>query len=262
MFFRKWIAVSFGFVLLAISIQAIYDNVGACQSLYYNCGNISNVGYPFWGSSRPEYCGNLGFELMCEENQYSVIKILGSEFRVLEINQTDYTMRIARMDLWKSPCLHNGYGNTTMDDRFFNFVDRANQNLTFFYNCSGFSQNLTSNTFNCSANGQISQNYYLNDSVLEYYLDWFDDCYTNSIRVPILKISTNLLIGSLSPQGALNKGFDVEFSKIGKACHDCEHIGYICIYDGMFRCVPSGGFGMKLLFRAIFFFDIISNFSS
>ncbi|XP_071723729.1 LEAF RUST 10 DISEASE-RESISTANCEUS RECEPTOR-LIKE PROTEIN KINASE-like 2.4, partial [Rutidosis leptorrhynchoides] len=124
-------------------------------------------------------CGNLGFKLTCQENNYSVIEILGSKYRVMEINQTAYTMRIARIDLWKSPCSNNGYGNTTLDD---------------------------------------------------------------SLRVPILDTSMNLLISKGNLQESLNEGFDIEFSAIGQMCRDCKHSGMVCIYEGMFRCVPLDGF--------------------
>ncbi|RHN51348.1 hypothetical protein MtrunA17_Chr6g0467591 [Medicago truncatula] len=38
--------------------QSFY-NYSSCKDIKnsYNCGNISNISYPFWGQSRPLYCG-------------------------------------------------------------------------------------------------------------------------------------------------------------------------------------------------------------
>ena len=53
-------------VLLAFpTSNGIEDYYKECSSLV-SCGNISNIGYPFWGDQfRPKYCGHSAFELVC-----------------------------------------------------------------------------------------------------------------------------------------------------------------------------------------------------
>ncbi|XP_071723730.1 LEAF RUST 10 DISEASE-RESISTANCEUS RECEPTOR-LIKE PROTEIN KINASE-like 1.2 [Rutidosis leptorrhynchoides] len=167
----------------------------------------------------------------------------GLRFRVLYINPKHYMMRIARNDLWGNLCNHNGYGFTNLDYSLFGFVDKANKNLTLFYDCSDLSGlfSVASFKFNCSVNGDgvYSKNYFLTDSLVDSFRghSWFDKCNEKSVKVPILNISSEPI---LSVQMALNGGFNVEYSSIGTRCEFCQESGQLCIFDdNEFRCGPS-----------------------
>ena len=43
----------------------------------FNCGNLVNLSYPFWGSNRPNYCGHPSFQLDCGSNvpQMNIVEI-------------------------------------------------------------------------------------------------------------------------------------------------------------------------------------------
>ncbi|KAM7279889.1 hypothetical protein ACFE04_007023 [Oxalis oulophora] len=237
------------FILSLLHMSSATQNYKECERPYV-CGNLT-LGYPFSGVDRPVFCGHPSFNLSCEEDysgSYSVIAIEGGlKFRVLEIDQSNYRMRIARVDLWENPCSYAGYGNTTLDYRFFDFYQHVNQNLTMFYDCGHFAE-LVPFTFNCSINGEgNSHNYYLSNLLFDDYLPgyqgayWFYSCYNHSVTVPILSVNMDKLMsnGSLSLQEALNGGFDVNYNTTGEICRKCESTNGTCVYDNKFLCVSS-----------------------
>uniref|UniRef100_A0A2N9I0E4 non-specific serine/threonine protein kinase n=1 Tax=Fagus sylvatica TaxID=28930 RepID=A0A2N9I0E4_FAGSY len=65
----------------------------------YDCGDIKNISFPFWGDDRSQYCGLPGFQLECHDGKYPIIRFEELEFRVLHINTFLHTMSIARLDL-------------------------------------------------------------------------------------------------------------------------------------------------------------------
>ncbi|KAM7279633.1 hypothetical protein ACFE04_006767 [Oxalis oulophora] len=228
--------------------QSYTKDIGECAKPYV-CGNIT-ARNPFWGSDDwPEFCLHIGFNLSCEMNQYPVLEMAGSRFRVLEINETASTMKFARIDLWESPCVHSGFGTTSLDDSIFDFVHQLNLNLTLFFNCT-IPQDF-GNSFNCSTNdhNQIaSNNFYLSDSIFSSYLG--NSCYEKSIKVPILKTSMKKLIseGPSSLQEALNGGFVIDYSHIrGEMCHHCEEGGGLCVYNNnTFLCISTSVIGFRI----------------
>ncbi|BFG25360.1 hypothetical protein CerSpe_116340 [Prunus speciosa] len=63
-------------LVITSTIYLLYvpRSLGVDDEQYLNCGasfqcaNIPNIGYPFWGSSRPDYCGYPEFKLNCTRN--------------------------------------------------------------------------------------------------------------------------------------------------------------------------------------------------
>jgi hypothetical protein len=63
----------------------------------FDCRNIKGVGYPLSGSDRPDYCGYLGFELGCS-NQDPEITIMQLSYKLLGINNQSRTLNVSRTD--------------------------------------------------------------------------------------------------------------------------------------------------------------------
>jgi len=113
----------------------------------YKCGSL-NILYPFWGDSRPQYCGLHGYNLSCRNNLYSVLKFEELEFRVLNINTATRTFTIARLDLWDGSC--PPLFQTTTLNYTFNYASTV-QNITLLYDCPPQDNILAApNRFNCS----------------------------------------------------------------------------------------------------------------
>ncbi|KAL2937293.1 LEAF RUST 10 DISEASE-RESISTANCE LOCUS RECEPTOR-LIKE PROTEIN KINASE-like 1.1 [Bienertia sinuspersici] len=84
--------------LAAVSVSNCDDNPNytAC-SILYSCGQLQNVGYPFWGDNRPKFCGIPDLKLSCKgknrtnhplylpQNGYSPLN-------VLHINTSSHTI--------------------------------------------------------------------------------------------------------------------------------------------------------------------------
>nr|XP_023886591.1 LEAF RUST 10 DISEASE-RESISTANCE LOCUS RECEPTOR-LIKE PROTEIN KINASE-like 2.4 [Quercus suber] len=48
-----------------------------CSNNMFSCGEITNVGYPFWGAARPEACGNPQLKLTCSKRNLTVKVAIG-----------------------------------------------------------------------------------------------------------------------------------------------------------------------------------------
>ncbi|KAJ1405743.1 Wall-associated receptor kinase, galacturonan-binding domain [Sesbania bispinosa] len=84
-------------------------NYSVCKEESYNCGELSNISYPFWGQNRPSYCGGGdSFKLNCqqeeEDHNTTTIRIGSQDFTVLNIHTTSYSMRLVRTDLARNVC--------------------------------------------------------------------------------------------------------------------------------------------------------------
>ncbi|KAF5934517.1 hypothetical protein HYC85_030688 [Camellia sinensis] len=63
------------------------DNYTTCHEKTYDCREqIKEIGCPFWGKDRPQFCGVQGFELTSHANENTTIVIEKQAFRVLHIN--------------------------------------------------------------------------------------------------------------------------------------------------------------------------------
>ncbi|PIN07249.1 Serine/threonine protein kinase [Handroanthus impetiginosus] len=110
----------------------------------FRCGSI-NISYPFWGGRRPPSCGSQGFEIHCNGDD-PLLNISSVFYRVLEIEFSNHTLKVAREDLWNNSCpsiLHN----TTLDP---NLNDK---NVTLYFNCMSNKQETLPNEFGCHRDG-------------------------------------------------------------------------------------------------------------
>ncbi|PQQ01170.1 LEAF RUST 10 DISEASE-RESISTANCE LOCUS RECEPTOR-LIKE PROTEIN KINASE-like 1.2 isoform X2 [Prunus yedoensis var. nudiflora] len=211
----------------------------------YDCGLLKNITYPFWAAnSRPKHCGREGYELTCRDNQYPVFRIEEQDFLVLNISREDYTITIARVDLWDSPC-PSRLVNTTLDYNRFSYA-QAVRNLTLFYGCVPTNHSI-SNNFTCKIEGtQNDLAIYIDDSISRLAPGQNETFCPYNIRVPIMwtgvdRPPENYTVDVL--ERVLNQGFMVEYYADWKLCGPCMLSNGTCgsnITTDSFLCFCGG----------------------
>ncbi|KAK7340933.1 hypothetical protein VNO77_21651 [Canavalia gladiata] len=123
-------------VLILIGIPPSYlssdDAYRGCSNLI-KCGNIAEIGFPFWGDNRPNWCGHPELQLSCQKNM-SYITIKDVQYQVLEANPVEHTLRIARVDYFNGLC-PSKLVSTTLDTHLFVYGSDY-KNLTLSYSCT------------------------------------------------------------------------------------------------------------------------------
>ncbi|XP_045792648.1 LEAF RUST 10 DISEASE-RESISTANCE LOCUS RECEPTOR-LIKE PROTEIN KINASE-like 2.1 isoform X2 [Trifolium pratense] len=202
----------------------------------FDCGNFSNISYPFWSFNiQPSYCGHPNFKLDCQHGNLT-IDIKSQKFHILQINQTSQLLRIARDDLWgyDSNVVHScpkQYIDVNLDLNFFKYTAN-NENYTLLYECGPLSQSstLSSEVFeviSCLIEGKPRDAYLVSSAKLADFIVM--KC-KNSITVSGLKNSfTN---DSDIVVDVLDEGFEVGWSGVGEdECDGCIKSGGRCGYN-------------------------------
>ncbi|XP_059670733.1 LEAF RUST 10 DISEASE-RESISTANCE LOCUS RECEPTOR-LIKE PROTEIN KINASE-like 2.7 [Cornus florida] len=216
-------------------LTSFYHMMGRVCS---ECGNIPDIGYPFWGGTRPEYCGHPGFELTCQTDA-SLLTINSTTYRVLAIQNTSRELTVVRNEFWNNTCptdLHNSTLDTT------NFTYSTNsQELTLYYGCPAVLTQVLPNQFNCSN----SISYYVTSSVtLPNSINGSVTCATSvivrvnqSAAAALANVTPSITIGA-----ALNGGFGLQWSANDTYCSECVDSGGRCGYNSStssFACFCS-----------------------
>jgi len=116
--------------------QPVY-NFSSCKDIKnsYNCGNISNISYPFWGQNRPFQCGaGNPFYLDCHKNNNTTILLSSQNFTVLDINSKNHIIKLKRTDLDQNLCSPQ-FNDTYLSPLVFQYLPNV-KNITIYYNCT------------------------------------------------------------------------------------------------------------------------------
>ncbi|KAL3630351.1 hypothetical protein CASFOL_023335 [Castilleja foliolosa] len=208
------------------------------------CGNTMGIGYPFWAGDRA--CGDPGFKLHCRDNILR-INISSLSYRVLDIDSTTQTLRIARDDLSNTLCAPLPL-NTTLNSTLFDFSSTANDNnITILYGCSNPNPPAAANhRFNCAD----SQSLFLTMEAASEARSKTNLTCDRNIYVPVSEKAARDL-GSPGPgppalmlQSALAGGFSIQWS-VKNDCRNCIESGGLCENSdqgpGSFVCYCSDG---------------------
>ncbi|KAJ9682848.1 hypothetical protein PVL29_018720 [Vitis rotundifolia] len=203
----------------------------------FKCGNMV-ISYPFWGGSRPHYCGHPGFELTCD-GEAPEFTMKEASYRILDINNSSHTLTVARADYWDSYCPPT-YVNTTLNESLFSY-NATDTEVNLYYDCPDDSQTQTapSNQFNCT-------------NIIGYYttLDLNLGVSTEScgvyVTVPIFQSAATALVsggGTLTLlTEALKGGFGLEWNASNSLCTECVQSGGQCGYtSNQFTCYCRNG---------------------
>ncbi|GFZ18929.1 protein kinase family protein [Actinidia rufa] len=218
-------------LLLLVSSAAAAATFPNCHRTF-SCGSLQNLTYPFTGGERPDYCGPPEFRLTCRENTYAELTLDSVPYRVLEINQTQKTLVLARSDLWNNTCPQK-FANSTIDSNVFNY-DFDNQDLHLVYGCSSLLNYTPYNRFNCTVSGVNSSDaFYLVGPVpVDPILGVVTKCNV-TITVPVASDAAGRLIGNQTTlTETLMKGFHVIYSDpYVYECSNCSWVGGRCGFD-------------------------------
>ncbi|KAL9158446.1 hypothetical protein ABFS82_08G069400 [Erythranthe guttata] len=193
-----------------------------CRDLF-NCGELTGIGYPFWGGDRREECGYPRLQLDCENATTTKIKMNGVEYRVLELNPETQIIRISRNDLSRSFCQHE-FKNSSLDFGLFDFAGGGYVNLTFLYGCPALVLPVP-NQFDCPVKGIAERNGYVEFGTMQLP----GMCHV-SVVVPVSYAS---LANFSDVKEVVEQGFEVRFKVVegGGACGECRSSGGGCGYD-------------------------------
>ncbi|CAI9758411.1 unnamed protein product [Fraxinus pennsylvanica] len=202
-----------------------------CQG---DCAGIRGISYPFFGGDRPEYCGYPGFQLNNCQGDVPILTISSVRYRVLEIDNSGKTVRVAREDLWNITCPRFLY-NTTLEQNVF-LLSPNYPIITLYYGCStinGQAIPQLPSMFPCVVNDTSSASFFTVGGNFPSIpgLETGIRCETN-ISVPVNQAAAGFLAGStasiVSLQDALASGFSLQWSANNNVCENCTRSGGLC----------------------------------
>ncbi|KAM7529791.1 hypothetical protein LguiB_033201 [Lonicera macranthoides] len=199
------------------------DQYATCGNSF-DCANIRNIGYPFWGEDRPNYCGRSGFQLTNCQGDVPLITIDSISYRVLSMNELHESLTVSRADLYEENC-PTYFFNATLDSTPFVEIS-TNQIVTLLYGCTLVDPGQVTpipSQFNCTVNGTTSINYFMVEGAL--VTSNLVLC-RSSVRVPVNETSAQALgkTGATTRdlQVALASGFGVEWNANNSFCDQCK----------------------------------------
>ncbi|XP_022137106.1 LEAF RUST 10 DISEASE-RESISTANCE LOCUS RECEPTOR-LIKE PROTEIN KINASE-like 2.4 [Momordica charantia] len=223
------------------------DEFKAC-GVSYNCGELVNITYPFWGNERQGFCGRREFELNCKRNRTTTIQINSFEYNVLRINQSGHRMTIARSDLLDDYCPKHKHQieTATLDYHLFMYSSN-NRNVSVWYNCQPQEGIPDDYRFWCGWEGERngSGNNYAFEAAAMNLSRNMRGC---GMKIEVTVTTEVLKEGSNNRRRLVEKavrgGFDVEYGNLYTvACNDCEKNGGKCGGNGTdpFYCICGSG---------------------
>ncbi|KAK3425882.1 hypothetical protein EUGRSUZ_F02096 [Eucalyptus grandis] len=211
------------FLVLMINMtqsQGNDDLYSKCSYLF-NCGNIQDVGFPFWGGNRPNSCGHPALQLACEDDAAS-ITISNVKYKVLDIDHNSEVLNIAREDFSTGICSPD-FTNTTFDPALFSMV-RGYSNFTIIYGCPGVPS--AGNWFSCARSGRAT--------IYGYWASGArgpGSC-SESVVIPVdQNLLSQLAHGLVNLEEPGKQGFEVRLEVDSAACKRCAHSKGVCGYD-------------------------------
>ncbi|KAJ6861336.1 hypothetical protein NC651_037425 [Populus alba x Populus x berolinensis] len=206
----------------------------------FDCGDIKGVGYPFWGSNRPDYCGYPELKLNCSDQDLE-ITIEKLTYKVLGIDNQSRILSVARKDYAENIC-PTLILNTTWIPNLLNYTS-DDHNITIYYGCP--TQGAPSALpllpqFPCNINATEMTGYFtafanLSDlgSSASNLISYLATC-NDSIKVPVRESAWQQFFSApnvtLLLEG-LNQGFGLEWNAFNSLCDTCQFSGGKCGYN-------------------------------
>jgi hypothetical protein len=199
--------------------QPVFDyDYSTCRNIKnsYNCGNITNISYPFWGQNRLLPCGaGYPFQLYCHKNITTTIQLSSQNFTVLDINTEEHTIKLQKTKLYKDLCSPQ-FDEYFLPPTLFNLLPTL-KNITVYYNCSSQFSSYSP----CEYQSQNPSFFYVGDEKNEV----LSSC-NGHIQVPVGKefpMEKNIsgYFGRQVLESAWDKEFEVEYIVDDEKCFKC-----------------------------------------
>ncbi|XP_050133462.1 LEAF RUST 10 DISEASE-RESISTANCE LOCUS RECEPTOR-LIKE PROTEIN KINASE-like 1.3 isoform X2 [Malus sylvestris] len=209
------------FVFINFPLSSSFDSYTYCSNAF-NCGDITEVGFPFWGDGRPESCGYPELKLTCS-NDVTAIEIMGVKYRLLKINQGDQTLKIVRDDYCDKVCSPK-FGDTKLNSKLFDYVV-GSSDVTLLYDCTSSSK---AEDFSCPDDEAY-------EDVAAIPADVPESPICKSKVVVRISDATFFRIFSIQNATALEavvrEGFEVKYKVDSENCGECVSSKGVCGYD-------------------------------
>lgn len=216
--------ILFAFIKIPAALCTDDTRYSDCKKTI-RCGNISNIGYPFWGINRANYCGQPGFELKCEDD-VAMIKMSQNTLRVLDINPQQDILKVAREDYWNGYCPVELI-DTTIDFNHFDYGSNL-RNLTIFYGCNLPSMLVSILQNKCVINGN-TMDVSCATTILPF--DPRPEACHGSVIVPIYETAARNLLDLINMNDALKEGFELKWKVDDGQCRKCRDSDGVCGYN-------------------------------
>jgi hypothetical protein len=236
------------FIIFLVSVDVpvslcSYDWYSRCSNRF-NCGNITDVGYPFWGDGRPDGCGHPDLKLNCVKN-ITTTEIMKVTYRVLAANTSTKILKIVREDYLVGGICSPAFVDTTLDSELFDY-GVGYGNITLLYGCppTNFPP-----VFNCTIGGIAKKSGYIPVGAQGRGL--CEMKVVVPVRTTHYKDTGNWSI----MEDAIKEGFDVKWKEDTAACSACTGSKGVCGYDlstkrtTCYLPAPSSKSGMSLIFE-------------
>ncbi|KAF3444285.1 hypothetical protein FNV43_RR13975 [Rhamnella rubrinervis] len=193
-----------------------FDWYNNCRNRF-NCGNITNIDYPFWGGGRPEGCGHPDLHLLCEGSQ-TKIHIKDVKYNVLAIDQDAQTLQISRDDFWDGLCSPK-FPNTTFDPNQFEYSPIFGE-IILLYDCA------PDPPWKFSCPGRSAHKFgFITIGVTTW------TCKSN-LKVGIRRSSFDHIMDPSAMLEALREGFEVKYKMVDMGlCGECTKSNGVCGYN-------------------------------
>lgn len=239
-------------IVIVVSFPAI-----SCQESrpYDVCGEVVQCGdfrlhYPFWGSTRPAYCGHPGFQLTCETN-VSLLSYQSVNYQILDTDTSTQTITIARNDLWDDICPEYLY-NTSFNSTLFAVESSGQENVSLYYGCNTSTSTIplgANHLFSCNVNESQSDGYFLTTSQIVSNMSSFLRQCQNYITVPVKQYLAGRLTSPFATadelRPALMAGFDLIWIANDVECNQCMRSNGRCGSNStspeLFACYCDNG---------------------
>ncbi|CAN6570153.1 unnamed protein product [Malus baccata var. baccata] len=209
------------FVFINFPLSSSFDSYTYCSNAF-NCGDITEVGFPFWGDGRPESCGYPELKLTCS-NDVTAIEIMGVKYRLPKINQGDQTLKIVRDDFCDKVCSPK-FGDTKLNSKLFDYVV-GSSDVTLLYDCTSSSK---AEDFSCPDDEAY-------EDVAAIPADVPESPICKSKVVVRISDATFFRIFSIQNATALEavvrEGFEVKYKVDSEKCGECVSSKGVCSYD-------------------------------
>ncbi|KAK9677287.1 hypothetical protein RND81_11G133600 [Saponaria officinalis] len=268
---RDLIVTIFIIILVLPSSTGVDSGYITCTSSLFSCGNVSNVGYPFWGDGRPRYCGLPALQLQCLHSEIGDFPtlIFGSKDKApynvasLKHFESNITLELRRFPY--IPC--TSYSKNI--NNIFKFSPSV-ENITFLYNCpSNILPHYSNNSVVCFEDQ--NQAYYVSN--LSAHKE-YASC--SSTVVPVFRKQLDLYnqgkVDSITQ--VLNQGFDVSYEYSPQClscknsrgtCGSSEVSEFVCLCKNgpsLYGCQKSGMlYGVLRMYFLLFRFSAYGDFT-
>ncbi|XP_022734215.1 rust resistance kinase Lr10-like [Durio zibethinus] len=207
-------------------------NLQQCSS---SCGDLKNISYPFRLQGDPVNCGDLSFQLSCQNNK-AILNFRGGKYYVKGISYDEHTIRIVDVNLGNGSCSlpyrSLSMYEATVDSRYPSLINFWQAN---FVNCSDGIPDLADSEVPCLSGNDY--HFYVNFSDRNLFA--YDIPNTCKVISMVPTSSENKVNYPYeTTMKLLASGFDLRWSV---ECRDCRAAGLSCVYKSnndprIFQC--------------------------